>query len=79
MRITVLGALLLAAAVPLAGQSQEHYTLSGDNVVIYDVVGAVKVEPATGGDVVVEVTRGGADAAKLDVRPASWEAARRCA
>ncbi len=69
MRTSVVpGIFILAAAVPLAGQTPQRVTVSGDNVAIYNLAGAVRVEAGTGGDVVVEVTRGGSDGAKLDVQ-----------
>ena len=69
MRTSVVpGALLLIAAGSLTAQTPERHTVSGDNIVIYNLAGAVRVEAGSAGDVVVEVTRGGADGAKLDVQ-----------
>ncbi len=69
MRTSVVpGVLILVAAVPLAAQTPQRYTVSGDNVAIYNLAGAVRVEAGSAGDVVVEVTRGGSDAAKLEVQ-----------
>jgi hypothetical protein len=69
MRLSVVpGVLILVAAVPLAAQTPQRYTVSGDNVAIYNLAGAVRVEAGSAGDVVVEVTRGGSDGAKLDVQ-----------
>ena len=66
----VLPALLLvtAAFVPTAASAQggERYTLSGDEVAVYNIAGALSVEPGTG-PVSVALTRGGTDAAKLKV------------
>jgi lia operon protein LiaG len=64
-----LGFLPLAAllAVPAAAQST-RYTLKGDSVAVYNLVGELRVEPGSGNDVAVQVTRGGADAARLDVQ-----------
>jgi hypothetical protein len=64
--------LLLSTAVafvtiPAAAQSSRH-VLKGDSVAIYNLVGELRVEPGSGSDVVVEVQRGGADAAKLDIQ-----------
>ena len=42
--------------------------LKGDSVAVYNLVGELRVEPGTGSDVAVQVTRGGADAARLDVQ-----------
>jgi lia operon protein LiaG len=69
MRISVVpGVLILVAAVSLAAQTPQRYTVSGDNVAIYNLAGAVRVEAGSAGDVVVEVTRGGSGGAKLDVQ-----------
>jgi hypothetical protein len=63
----VLGCLLvLPTAAPAPAQQGERYTLDGEEVAIYNLAGALTVEPGTG-SVVVELTRGGADAAKLTV------------
>ena len=48
-------------------QGQEtRYTLAG-HAAVYNLVGAVRVEPGSGSAVVAEVTRRGADAAKLRI------------
>jgi lia operon protein LiaG len=65
-------ALLLVSGValltiPAAAQTSRH-VLKGDSVAIYNLVGELRVEAGTGSDVVVEIQRGGADAAKLDVQ-----------
>ncbi len=64
-------ALLLASGVALlttaaAAQTSRH-VLKGDSVAIYNLVGELRVEGGSGSDVVVELQRGGADAAKLEV------------
>jgi lia operon protein LiaG len=51
----------------LAAQQQEQYTVRGDEVAIYNLAGEVRVEPGPGPAVTAQVTRGGADAAKLKV------------
>jgi hypothetical protein len=55
------------AAGPSAAPSGDRQVLSGPSVAIYDLAGRVTVESGTGTDVVVEVTRGGADAAQLEI------------
>jgi hypothetical protein len=65
-------ALLLISGValltrPVAAQISKH-VIKGDSVAIYNLVGVLRVEAGTGSDVVVEIARGGADAAKLDVQ-----------
>jgi len=57
----------LAAPLPAAAQTT-RYVLKGDSVAVYNLVGELRVEPGSGSDVAVEVTRGGADAARLDVQ-----------
>jgi hypothetical protein len=66
---TALLAALTAAALPtlLTAQAQGSYTLSGDNVAVYNLVGKLQVEPGTGAAVTVQVTPGGAEAGRLKV------------
>jgi lia operon protein LiaG len=59
-----------ALATPAAAQTA-RYVLKGDSVAVYNLVGELRVEPGTGSDVAVQVTRGGADAARLDVQSGS--------
>ena len=47
-------------------QQPERFQLQGDDVAVYNLVGAVTVEPGTG-DLAVEITRTGRDAAKLRI------------
>ena len=58
-----------ASTAPAAAQTA-RYVLKGDSVAVYNLVGELRVEPGSGGgsDVVVQITRGGADAARLDVQ-----------
>lgn len=58
--------LLALLAAPLAAQSN-RYTLTGHDVAIYNLAGAMRIEAGTGSAVVVEVTRGGSDGSKLAV------------
>ncbi|MGH7521181.1 MAG: hypothetical protein ACREMI_07865, partial [Gemmatimonadales bacterium] len=53
--------------ISAAAQSSRH-ALKGESVAIYNLVGELHVEPGSGSDVVVEVQRGGADAAKLEIQ-----------
>ncbi len=58
-----------ALAAPAVGAAQTtRYVLKGDSVAVYNLVGELRVEPGSGSDVAVQVTRGGADAARLDVQ-----------
>ena len=56
--------LLLTTAA--TAQQPERFQLQGQDVAVYNLVGAITVEPGTG-DLAVEVTRTGRDAAKLRV------------
>ncbi len=58
--------LTLAFAPAGAAQQPERFTLTGDDVALYNLVGGVSVEPGSG-DVAVELTRTGRDAARLRV------------
>src|SRR3989442_10416305 len=64
LMLTATAGALLVGATPGAAQRPERYTLSGDNVAVYNLAGVLRVEAGSAGDVVVEVTRGGADPAK---------------
>ncbi len=71
-------ALGLGAGSP-APQSVERHLVRGPSVAIYDLAGQVTVEPAPAGDVVVEVTRGGSDGARLRIEKGplgSWQTLR---
>ena len=48
-------------------QAQERHVLSGAAITIWNLAGEVCLEPGTGDAVVVEVTRGGSDARRLEV------------
>ena len=72
LRLVVMPALglwiLAVHGGDLAAQSaRERFTLGGDSVALYNLVGELTVEPGTGSEVVVEVMRGGADASQLRV------------
>lgn len=61
--------LFLAAVTAVAAVQQQpnRYTVSGDSVAIYNLVGDLRVEGGTGSGVTVEVTRVGRDAGTLRV------------
>jgi hypothetical protein len=61
----VAGAVLFLITPAVAQTSR--YVLKGDSVAIYNLVGELRVEAGSGGDVVVDVQRGGDDAARLHV------------
>jgi len=67
-RWTILTALTGFLLPPsLSGQQAERYTLSADEVAIYNLAGEVRVEAGSGPGVTTEVTRGGAHAGQLKV------------
>ena len=65
-------ALTLVAATlgllqPAGAQQVERYVFTAERVAVYDLAGEIRVEPGTGKDLVVEVTRSGRDAARLTI------------
>lgn len=66
-RSLLLPIAFLCLSSPLAAQTT-RYTLKGDTIAIYNLVGELRVGPGTGSDVAVDVRRGGADAAELEVQ-----------
>jgi lia operon protein LiaG len=67
VRWTVLALTGFFLPTSLGGQQAERYTLSRDEVAIYNLAGEVRLEPGSASGVIVEVIRGGADAAKIKV------------
>ena len=59
--------ILLLSATVLSAQQTERYAMPDDEVAIYNLVGQVRVESGTGGEVTVEVTRAGAQASQVKV------------
>lgn len=64
--LVVLSAVAFSVG-PLPAQTS-RYALKGDSVAVYNLVGELHVEAGSGSDVVVQVQRGGADSAKLDIQ-----------
>jgi lia operon protein LiaG len=64
--LVVLGAAALLTS-PLSAQSS-RYVLKGDSVAVYNLVGELHVEAGSDSDVTVQVERGGADSAKLEIQ-----------
>jgi lia operon protein LiaG len=60
------GAALAFAAPPRTG-SAERYTLTGEDVALYNLAGEVHIHATSGDRVVVDVERGGRDATRLEV------------
>jgi lia operon protein LiaG len=76
--LPTLALALLTVAPSLLAQQAERYTLEGDDIAIYNLAGALTVEPGTG-SVTVELTRVGADAGRLTVERGElhgWETLR---
>ncbi|MBI4503696.1 MAG: DUF4097 family beta strand repeat protein [Gemmatimonadetes bacterium] len=62
--------ILLAFAAPMAtanAQQTERFTLPADRAAVYDLVGQIQVQAGSGTEVVIEIVRGGRDAAQLTV------------
>jgi lia operon protein LiaG len=64
--------LTAALLIPIVATAQTaqttRQTLKGDSVAIYNLVGELRVDPGSGSDVVVEISRGGADASRLEMQ-----------
>ena len=59
-------ALSTSLAAPAVAQTEAR-TVKGANVAIYNLAGSMRAEPGSGDGVTVEITRKGADAAKLKI------------
>jgi hypothetical protein len=69
IRSLTLASCAALLALPLAASAQTtRQVLKGDSIAVYNLVGELRVESGSGSDVTVEIRRGGADAAKLDVQ-----------
>jgi len=66
-RTATLAALLVAMPLSLDAQAGERFTLRGERVAIWNLAGRVTIEPTSGSEVIVEVTRGGDDGRRLTV------------
>ena len=60
--------LSAASSRPAAAQQQQRYTLSGSDVEIWNLVGSIALQPSTGSQVVVTVSRSGPDASRVQIR-----------
>ena len=67
LRFSCLAALAIAAPLLAQRQTQALYTLRGDRVAIYNLVGEVRIVEGRDRDVVVAVRRQGSDASQLRV------------
>src|SRR5687768_17520406 len=69
MTLRKLPFLTATLLIPIVAAAQTtRQTLKGDSVAIYNLVGELRVDPGSGSDVVVEISRGGADASRLEVQ-----------
>lgn len=66
-RLALLALAIVFVSTPAAAQTSRH-VVKGDSVAIYNLVGELRVEAGSGGDVTVEIQRRGADAGKLDIQ-----------
>lgn len=62
------GAFAALMLLPAALAAQETHRLRGSDVAVYNLAGRAEIVGGSGSDVVVEVVRGGSDAARLDIR-----------
>lgn len=68
LRLVCTVALVASICPAIAGGQQvERFTLDGRVAAVYNLAGRMRVEPGSGDHVVVEVTRGGADAGRLTI------------
>ena len=65
--------ILLAAITPAPGTAQERHAVGGSHVAIFNLAGTVQVRSTSGGQVTVDVTRGGRDGGQLRVETGSIE------
>jgi hypothetical protein len=57
----------LAIVASSASAQTERKTVTGSSIAIYNIAGKVSVEPGTGSDVIVEITRGGSGGSRLSI------------
>ena len=71
--VLLLALLLVALAMTLsrAALAAERHSISGDRIAIYNLAGTIEVTAGSGPDVIVELSRGGRDGARLRVETGS--------
>ncbi|MDP2955801.1 MAG: DUF4097 family beta strand repeat-containing protein [Longimicrobiales bacterium] len=69
--VTVAVAMAMAMALPLS--AQEVHRIGGAEVSVYNLAGQTHVVRGSGSEVVVRITRGGSDAARLEVEKGTIE------
>jgi len=78
-RITATVLFVFAGHVASLGAQTERRTITGDRVALYNLAGHLHVQPGSGSQVVVDITRGGRDAAQLKLATGTirgWETLR---
>lgn len=65
--VWALSVALLTVLGPRDVQAQEQHSVGGNQVAVFNLAGTVEVVSGSGSEVVVEITRGGADGAQLEV------------
>lgn len=68
--ILVLGGSLF---LPASGWAQEEHRVRGEEVSVFNLAGSVEIVAGSGNEVVVQVTRGGGDAGRLEIGLAEVE------
>ncbi len=58
---------LILGLTPTGASAQERFSVSGNEVAIYNLAGRIALEAGSGSEVTVEVSRGGGDAGQLRV------------
>jgi hypothetical protein len=65
--------IMMAMLLAVPSDAQEVHRISGTEVSVYNLAGKTRVVRGSGSDVVVRLTRGGADASRLSVETGSVE------
>jgi hypothetical protein len=60
-------AALVGAALLAPGAAAQRYTFAGQELTVYNLAGTIRVQGSSGGEIVVNMTKRGADAGKLTV------------
>jgi lia operon protein LiaG len=67
LALPALAVAVMVMAAPAEAQRVERFSITGNSAVVHNLAGEITVAAGTGSAVVVEVTRGGADASRLRV------------
>lgn len=66
-RAFALGLLAFLPWAPVTAAAQEQYAIAGEHIAVYNLAGEIEVEGTSGGQVTVQVMRGGRDGAELGI------------